>query len=181
MKKKLLITGGSGLLGINWALTCKDNFEVILGLNRRIVGIPGVRTEKLRFDSLSHLTQDFKRIKADIVINAAALTNVDECEKNFSLAKNVNTTLASEISIICNSLGTKLVQISTDHFFSNDTKFYNENDKVDLLNNYAKTKHQAELEVMKNHPSSLIVRTNFFGWGTQYRQSFSDFIISKLN
>ena len=48
------------------------------------------------------------------------------------------------------------------------------------VNIYAKTKYQGELKVQNNCKSALIVRTNFFGWGTKYRRSFSDFILNSL-
>jgi dTDP-4-dehydrorhamnose reductase len=48
------------------------------------------------------------------------------------------------------------------------------------LNVYGKTKAAAENEIFNGYHNSLIIRTNFYGWGTSYRYSFSDFIISNL-
>ena len=55
-----------------------------------------------------------------------------------------------------------------------------EDEIADPINIYEETKYQGELKVQNNCKSALIVRTNFFGWGTKYRQSFSDFILNTL-
>ena len=49
------------------------------------------------------------------------------------------------------------------------------------LNVYGRTKSIAEDRILEIDDKSLIIRTNFFGWGTSYRRSFSDFIIDNLN
>ena len=179
-KQKLLITGGSGLLAINWACLARKDFIVVLGLHNRIISIDGVETVKISIESTKHLYSDLIRINPDIVINTAAFTSVEGCEKNFNKAKEVNTNAASNIAIVCENLNIKLVHISSDHIFSGENQFSNECSITEPLNNYALTKYQAEVEVKNNNPTSLIIRTNFFGWGTNYRYSFSDFIINNL-
>ena len=180
MKKKLLIVGGSGLLGINWACLVRDDFEVIIVLHNRNISLDGVVTEEISIESIETLFEDFNRIMPDIVVNAASVTSVEACEKNFNKAKEVNTDAASNIAIVCEELNIKLVHISTDHIFSGKNQFSDEYCEASPLNNYARTKYQAEIEVNNSNPSSLIIRTNFFGWGTSYRHSFSDLIINNL-
>ena len=180
MKKKLLIVGGSGLLGINWACLVRDDFEVILALHNRDISLDGVETEKIFIESIETLLEDLNRIMPDIVVNAASITSVEACEKNFNKAKEVNTDAASNIAIVCEELKIKLVHISTDHIFSGKNQFSDEYCEASPLNNYARTKYQAEIEVKNSNPSSLIIRTNFYGWGTSYRHSFSDLIINNL-
>ena len=57
---------------------------------------------------------------------------------------------------------------------------YLESDIASPINIYGATKVKAEGEVSKQDKRSLIIRTNFYGWGTTYRQSFSDFILKSL-
>ena len=52
--------------------------------------------------------------------------------------------------------------------------------KTSPINHYAKSKIKGECKIQKHCKDALIIRTNFFGWGTGYRHSFSDFIINKL-
>jgi len=51
---------------------------------------------------------------------------------------------------------------------------------VDPVNVYGRTKAEAEVMVLAAHPEALVVRTNFYGWGTSYRRSFSDEILTSL-
>ena len=180
MKKKLLIIGGSGLLAINWACLVRNDFKVVLGLHNRIISMDNVETERVLIDSIKSLQSDFNRINPEIIVNAAAITSVEDCEKNFKKAKSVNTVSASNIAIVCEELNIKLVHISSDHIFSGKDQFSSESSTPAPLNNYAITKYQAEVEVQNKNPTSLIIRTNFFGWGTDYRHSFSDFILNNL-
>ena len=115
MKKKLLITGGSGLLAINWAFIARDNFEAILGLHSRVISMEGVKTALISIDSVENLYLDIIKIQPDIIINAAANTNLEDCEENFSAAKKINTDAARNIAIVCEDLKIKLVHISSDH------------------------------------------------------------------
>ena len=55
-----------------------------------------------------------------------------------------------------------------------------ESSPVTPVNVYGRTKAEAELHVLEAHPFALLIRTNFYGWGTSYRCSFSDVIIEAL-
>ena len=59
----------------------------------------------------------------------------------------------------------KLIHISTDHLYSNENKLHSEGDEVSLVNIYAKSKYEGEINASNNFPSTLICRTNFFGYG----------------
>jgi dTDP-4-dehydrorhamnose reductase len=73
-----------------------------------------------------------------------------------------------------------LVHISTDHLFAGLRSDYSESDQPEPLNEYARSKLLAEDWIRQAHPNALVVRTNFFGWGHAYRQSFTDWILSNL-
>ena len=90
MRKKILFTGGSGLLALNGALYLRNDFEIYLGLHNRIISIHGIETCKLDLDNEQNLENELIRIKPDIIINAAGMTNVEECEANPEDAKKIN-------------------------------------------------------------------------------------------
>jgi len=180
VNKSILITGGSGLLAVNWALSVRDKYEVTLLLHRRKISLQGVNTDIAPLDSLDECLSVLEKHHPDIVIHTAGLTNVEECESNPNLAQEINVDLAKNIATACSNKGVKLVHISTDHLFFGNQELAIEEDEPTPINNYAKTKLQGEQQVQENCKDALIIRTNFFGWGTKYRQSFSDFIINKL-
>ena len=178
--KKLLLTGGSGLLATNWALLKRESFEVTLGMHERDIKLKGTSIFKLQLDSLKKLDEDIMKIKPDVIVHTAALSNVELCEENISHSVLSNVELGCNIATICVQRGIQMVHISTDHLFNGETPLVNELSDLNPLNNYAKSKALAEQRILEIYPKVLIIRTNFFGWGTNYRKSFSDFIIENL-
>jgi dTDP-4-dehydrorhamnose reductase len=180
MKPRTLITGGSGLLALNWACALRDRQRIILGLHRREVSLDGAKAVRINLDSLDELMQQIEVIQPQFVIHAAGLTSVEKCESNSILARELNVSLAINISSVCAKLKIPFAHISTDHLFSGNEAFADENFPTSPVNIYGVTKAEAELRVQDENPDALVIRTNFFGWGTHYRQSFSDFIIRAL-
>ena len=178
MSKKILITGGSGLLGTNWALTRRDKDDITLALNNRIISINGVET--IQMTNRQSLFQQAKALQPDLIIHTAALTNVENCQMDRARAYLINAKLSEEYSLLANKLNAKFVFVSSDHLFDGNTKFANEKSSCKPLNNYAWSKYEAEKAILSNNPEALILRTNFFGWGPPYRQSFSDWILEYL-
>ena len=180
MQQKVLITGGSGLLAVNWALSIRNNYTVTLLLHHKKISLSGVDTDVASLDSLDECSSVLVKHQPDIVVHTAGLTNVEECESDPDLAQEVNVDLAKNIAIACSDQGIKLVHISTDHLFSGDQELATEESITNPVNIYGETKLLAEQQVLENCKDALVVRTNFFCWGTKYRQSFSDFILNKL-
>lgn len=180
MTGSVFITGGSGLLALNWALAIRQSRPVTLALHTRDVAIAGIDKRRCNLESVESLVEDLDTLKPEIVIHTAGLTNVDECEAKPDLARKVNVSLAGNIALACARLELPLVHISTDHLFSGDVPLVDEEQPTAPRNVYGKTKAEAEYRVLDACPHALVIRTNFYGWGTSYRCSFSDFIIGAL-
>lgn len=180
MYQNVLITGGSGLLALNWAIAMRDEFKITLGLHKRKIIVRRTCSRNINLDSVSQLSKEFENLNCQIVIHTAGLTNVDYCETKPTLAKYTNVTLATNVAKACKNLGIKLVHISTDQLFSGEESMVTEKYEIAPLNIYGETKAEAESMICTIDPNALIIRTNFYGWGTNYRFSFSDFIINNL-
>lgn len=180
IKKGLLITGGAGLLALNWALTTRDKHSVTLGLHAREVSLTGARSRRIDMRSYDSFARNVEEIQPEIIVHAAALTSVEECERDPKLARHVNVDLAENVARVCASFDLSLVHISTDHLFSGEFSFADEACMPVPRNVYAITKAEAEHRVLARHPKALVVRTNFYGWGPSYRHSFSDVIVNAL-
>ena len=63
MQQKVLITGGSGLLAVNWALSIRDKYEVVLILHNRKISIPGVDTDIASLNSKKDCRYVIDKIK----------------------------------------------------------------------------------------------------------------------
>ena len=174
---KILITGGSGLLATNWALIARKQHKVVLGLHNRKISLSNVVTQPLSLEPTGQLEADLSTIKPDLVVHTAGATSVEWCEANPEAAQHTNVTLTTNLARACADLQIPLVHISTDHLFAGDAALVDETCPPMPQNVYGRTKAEAEQRTLEHHPSALIVRTNFFGWGTGYRQSFTDRII----
>ena len=178
--KKILITAGSGLLGLNWILDRRDKDDVHFLLNKRFVEVERASGYQVDFKNKENLKNLIAKINPDIIINTLGCTDINFCEENKKIALESNSYLASEFSKIAFKKKIEFIHISTDHLFSGEKSFYHENSKKNPLNVYGISKVAAEENILKNNPNALIIRTNFFGWGPTYRQSISDKIINSL-
>ena len=179
-RKVVAFSGGSGLLATNLSLLLAKDHTVYLFLHKRNILLKNITSLYVNLDSIAEIEHHLLDLKVDILINCAALTNVETCEKEPNIAMHINSTIANNIAIACFQCGVKLVHISTDHLFDGTCSYYTEDSPVKPLNTYGYSKAIGEERVMSSYPASLILRTNFFGWGLPYRKSFSDFIFNNL-
>jgi len=181
---KILITGGSGLFGSNFALRQNKHFKIFLVQNKKKIFFikkpSNVFILKEKINNKNNIKKLFDQIKPDHLIHAAAITDLEFCEKYKRLATITNYNLTKDISNECNKRNCNLIFLSSDQLFNGTHNYYSEKSNTSPLNFYSKLKIRSENYIKKNLKKYLIIRTNFFGWGTDYRSSFSDNIIFKL-
>jgi dTDP-4-dehydrorhamnose reductase len=155
---KLLITGASGLYGSKLAkLALERGIEVHSAdlLSTSIIGNP----VKLDVSGKAQVDEAFDKIKPDVVVHAATLTDVDKCELNKELAWKVNVDGTKNIAQAAKRVGSFLIYISTDYVFSGEKGCYVESDSPEPVNYYGLTKLLAEEIVMSlNEPDFFIGR-----------------------
>lgn len=117
----------------------------------------------------------------DVILNCSGLTSVEQCESYKELANLLHVQFPVILAKFTTEKSITNIHISTDHLWDGLKQFYSEEDPVNPINIYGETKANGEKEVLKSNPLSLIIRTNFFGSGSTWRRSFSDWVISKLN
>lgn len=180
MRRAILVTGGSGLLGLNWAITRRASLDVTLAVHNRPIRLRGVSCRQIDLKSTEDLTRAVQDTGCSLVVHTAGMTNVESCEAAPDMARHVNVDLALNVARVCATANIPLVHISTDHLFGGDHGLIAENDPVMPINVYGRTKAEAEQRVLDLYPGALVIRTNFYGWGPSYRPSFSDQIITSL-
>ena len=173
----ILLLGSTGLLGTNILLLKKKNYKFICTYNKKKLKVKKNLSYKFNVKNLKIIK---KKFKIDVIINCSGLTNVDECEKKKHKANIVHIKLIEKISKIFDTKKVKFVQISTDHLFDGSKKYYSESSKTNPLNFYGLSKLNSEKIVIKKFLKYLIIRGNFFGWGTKSRKSFSDWLLNNL-
>jgi len=113
------------------------------------------------------------RQRPSIVINSAAMTNVDACETERDLARTVNADAAGAIARACTDTGARLIHISTDYVFSGEGKEpYDEDAAPEPISWYGQTKFEGEEQVLAASDRHAVVRVSWvFG---PDRDSFVD-------
>jgi len=100
------------------------------------------------------------REKPDVVINCAAVHNVDFCEENPGVAMEANSVAVGNLAKICKDINAKFVTISTDYVFDGVKKEgYSEDDATNPLMEYGKSKLAGELLALLSNKSSFVIRT----------------------
>lgn len=177
---RLFITGASGLLGLNAVLQCRGRYDVAGNYYAHPVAVDGVTLVRLDTSDAAAVDACLAHARPDVVLHTAGVANVEECELNPTLARVMNTTAAVHVAVSAVRLGARLIHVSTDHLFDGRQAMRDESSRLQPLNVYAQTKADAEIEIVRVCPDALIVRTNFFGWGSSLKASFSDWILSSL-
>jgi dTDP-4-dehydrorhamnose reductase len=122
------------------------------------------------------------QFRPDWVINCAALTNLEECEKHPGQAKILNVTLARDLAEDCKRRNIRLIHLSTDAVFDGTKEgAYTEEDQPNPQSIYAQTKLDGERAVQEVYPQAIIARVNFFGWSLSGRRSLAEFFFNNLS
>ena len=135
---------------------------------------------KLNAVNIEEVEKYLISVKPETVINCVGIGDIDFLEKNPTIAYKINSDSAKNIAKICNKLGIYMIHISTDSVFDGQTGMYKENNKVNPLNIYTKSKALAENYVQDNAKNSVIVRTNFYGFDKKNKWFFN-WIINSLS
>ena len=147
---KIFLTGKNGQLGAKLEDDLKKSHEV-LAMDQDALDLMDV---KLIDDTIY-------KVNPDLIINAAAYTNVDKAEKDKDLAYKVNVVAPKTLSDLAKLLDIPIIHISTDYIFDGSKKdAYEEDDKANPLSVYGKTKWQGE-EFVRQAPKHFILRTSW--------------------
>ena len=176
----ILFAGGSSLLASSWIRSLDKNYSYILSTHKKKINNKNLKVISLDYSSVDSLVSQLKKNNIKILINCIGLTNIEECYKKPDKAIKSNTYIPKLLSEACYEGNVKFVHISTDHLYDGKKSYYSEENPKSPINTYAETKSKAEEEVLNNNKNSIIVRTNFFGWGPSYKNSFSDKILNYL-
>lgn len=105
-----------------------------------------------------------------VVVNAAAMTQVDRCEREPEAARRANADAPEALARLCQARGFSLVHVSTDYVFSGvSERPYREDDPPAPASEYGRSKLAGEQRVLALCPSALVVRTSWvFGRGRNF-------------
>ena len=164
---KIVILGAQGRLGV--------------ALRKQLGGthavIPLTRNE-IDLRNSSSIQQCLSKLEYDIVINCAALTDVDYCETHVAEAEQINGLAVGQIAQHAQRINAKVIHISTDFVFKGDkTGFYVETDATEPISVYGRSKLLGERELFAHTDNAIVLRTSWlFGLA---RPAFPEWLIEQ--
>jgi dTDP-4-dehydrorhamnose reductase len=182
--KTILVTGSNGLLGqkIIYALRKRPDIRCIStsrGANR-MQAIDGYTYEEADLGNKDHVRLLIDKYSPDVIINTAAMTNVDACENNKEEAWKMNVTTVENIIEASAGKNIHLIHLSTDFVFDGRKGPYIETDEPNPLSYYAHTKLESENRVRASGLPWTIVRTIII-YGVVDGNSRSNVVLWALN
>ena len=164
--KKILVTGCNGQLGR--AIRAEYCGEDVAFVNTDVVEQDDAIV--LDIADVDAVLMLVRKEHPDVIINCAAHTNVDACEKEWDAAYRINAIGPRNLSIAAADVGAKLVHVSTDYVFEgNGTRPYTEFDTPNPVSAYGKTKIEGERFVKEFAGKYFIFRTAWlYGEGKNF-------------
>ena len=180
-RPRLLVTGASGLLGLNFAVQAAGRYAVTGVVHHN--ELAGVPFEAIQVDlAQPHAAADLlERTRPEVVVHCAALANLEACESQPELAWQMNAAAPAELAAAAAQAGIKLVHISTDAVFDGQRGNYSEEDLPNPLGIYARSKLAGEQAVAQANPQAIIARVNFYGWSLNGTRSLAEFFYRNLS
>jgi dTDP-4-dehydrorhamnose reductase len=164
---KIVILGTGGRLGAALVREYREKYD-----------IAGFNHAQLDLASLDDVRGKLSAMSFDVLINAAAFTNVDSCETERDRAFLINAEAPGVLAEICNAKDAKLIHFSTDYVFDGEKRApYTEEDQASPISAYGESKLAGERNVLAAENGHLVVRVSWvFG---PDRPSFIDAMIKR--
>jgi dTDP-4-dehydrorhamnose reductase len=147
---KIAVIGANGQLG----------HDVVRAFADRGDDVQPLTHEEIELSSLESVGASLRAIQPDVVVNTAAMHNVEICEQQPARAREVNVIGAQNLATATRDLGAVLIHVSTDYVFDGAKGSpYVEDDEARPLNVYGKTKLEGERLVRQHNPKHYVLRT----------------------
>lgn len=150
---RVLVTGRNGQLAmsLNERVAARETIELVC------VGRPEIDLADPRATAAA-----IRDLAPDVVINAAAYTNVDLAEQERELAYRVNAEAAGELAEAAAKIGAPIIQLSTDYVFDGESdRPWREDDPINPVNEYGASKAAGDALVRAANPRHLVLRTSW--------------------
>ncbi|MFQ6031879.1 MAG: dTDP-4-dehydrorhamnose reductase [Candidatus Zixiibacteriota bacterium] len=181
---KVLITGSNGLLGQKLVKDFSPHYKIIAcDLSpESYLPLSNLSYESLDITNPRQLGFQISFYHPEVIINAAAYTDVDGCEIHKDKAWATNVGGVKNLVDSCRKQKIKLIHLSTDYIFNGEEGPYTEEDPPAPVNFYGETKLQSEKLIKESGIDFLIIRTNvLYGFGKNVKRNFLLWLLDKLS
>ena len=183
--KRILICGSNGLLGqrLSSILSGQTQYEVLNTSIERSFVFDDRMFDYTQLDitNRSDVKSLVSSFQPDVILNAAAATNVDWCESNHEAAWKINVKAVENLVEAARKVHAQLIHVSTDYIFDGKSGPYDETASPNPIGYYGKTKLASENAVRTADISYAIVRTLvLYGCGIGVKSNFALWLIQSL-
>ncbi len=162
-------------MGERLATVANENDELILVHNSN----PTENTIKCDITNENEVKKIIEKENPDVIIHCAAMTNVDLCEDKKDLAYNINGNGTGFLAKAADNINAKIIYVSTDFVFDGTKGYYKEEESVNPLGIYAKSKYEGEVQLKQYCDDWAIARVSvLYGW--HKRLNFTTWVINEL-
>lgn len=162
---RVLVLGANGLLGSNVVHTCLRRGWDVYGTYHSSEPALDVPLSQFSLEAADEFDELLADNDPDVVVNCAAMTDVDACEQHPEQARLVNGETPGQLAAHCEAVDIELVHVSTDYVFDGTERTpYPESAKPNPVQAYGESKLLGEEEVLDAQSSALIPRLSFV-WG----------------
>lgn len=162
---KILLTGSNGMVGSNLSKVLSNSGHNILATGRNDCRLPPeylhdcFRYQSMDIRNRDEVIQTITAFLPDVIIHAAAMTQVDDCEQNKMLSYSTNVDATDHLLQAAGEVNARFCYLSTDFVFSGEGGPYVEKDETMPVNYYGMTKELAEQHIMESELHWTIIRT----------------------
>jgi dTDP-4-dehydrorhamnose reductase len=179
---KILITGSSGFLGTYLLRYAPVQYKLIAQYRNNLPKVPSKTIEYLNLDLTSQNWNVLEKMHPDVIIHTAAMASIDQCESQQEEARAINFTSTLRLAGIAAAKNVRLIFLSSDVIFDGRKGQYSESDQPLPLNVYARTKVDAEKEILKRHKNTVVVRPGiFYGQALNTHPSYTEIMLNNLH
>jgi dTDP-4-dehydrorhamnose reductase len=158
---RILVTGANGLLGQKLVelISTKEDYLIATAKSKLVLPLPRGEYHSLDITNREQTLEVIEKSKPDVVINTAAMTQVDHCETEREKCWLNNVTAVEHLIEACAKSNTHFIQVSTDFIFDGTHGPLDENEKPNPLSYYGESKWAAEIVVQTSTLPWAILRT----------------------
>jgi dTDP-4-dehydrorhamnose reductase len=158
---RILVTGSNGLLGQKLVelISTKNDYLIATAKSKLVIDLPRGEYHSLDITNRNEVESVLQNSKPDVIINTAAMTQVDQCETEQEKCWLNNVTAVENLVSACEQTKTHFIQLSTDFIFDGTYGPLDETAKPNPISFYGKSKLAAEEAVQKSKADWAILRT----------------------
>lgn len=158
---RILVTGSNGLLGQKLVelISTKNDYLIATAKSKLVIDLPRGEYHSLDIINRNEVERVLQNSKPDVIINSAAMTQVDQCESEQEKCWLNNVTAVENLVSACEQTKTHFIQVSTDFIFDGTHGPLDETAKPNPISFYGKSKLAAEETVQKSSADWAILRT----------------------